>query len=289
MAHMSKVRLGGYGLPVGSDDPVAFARAHRDFGYSAAYVPATLTADDSAALAAFAKAFADADVLLAEIGIWRSLVPRDAAQRKANLAYAADKLAVADALGAGCAVTYIGSLDETAHARPVAANFTDEAFDAAVETARYLIDLVKPTRTKFALEMMQNSLPDSIESYVRLIKAIDRPAFAAHLDPVNIIMTPRSYWDNAALIRACFDALGDHIVSCHAKDIRLSDDAAVHLDEVQIGEGVLDYGTYLTQLARLSRDVPLMLEHLPDDAYPLARDRVFAAGDAAGVGFVHRD
>ena len=99
-------------------------------------------------------------------------------------------------------------------------------------TARGLIDAVKPKRAKFALEMMQYSLPDSVDSYVDLIRAVDRPAFAAHLDPVNLVMTPRQYWQNRALIRECFEKLGPLIVSCHAKDIVLHHQPALHFDEI---------------------------------------------------------
>ncbi len=282
------IRLGGHGLPVGGEDPAAFARAHRDFGYGAAYVPAALNAGDTAQLVAFEQAFAAEDVMLAEIGIWRNLVTPDDVVRKANLDYAADKLAVADAVGANCAVSYIGSYSAGTDYAPAAANMGQEAFDAAVETVRYLLDTVKPKRAKFALEMMQYSLPDSVDSYVELIRAVDRPMFGAHFDPVNLIMTPRVYWNNGALIRECFEKLGQYVCSCHAKDITLHHQAALHLDEVQIGEGVLDYREYLIQLDRLDRDVPLLTEHLKGDEYAVARARIFAVGDEIGVGFVGR-
>lgn len=281
------IRLGGHGLPVGSEDPYAFARAHRAFGYGAAYVPEVTLADRDR-LTAIEQAFAAENIVLAEIGIWRNLVSPDEAVRKANLAYAVERLAIADAVGAGCAVSYIGSFKAGTDYAPAAENMGREAFDTCVETVRYLLDTVKPTRAKFALEMMQYSLPDSVESYVELIRAIDRPMFGAHFDPVNIIMTPRVYFDNGALIRECFDKLGPWVVSCHAKDIKLHHQAALHLDEVQIGDGVLDYRTYLSQLNRLPREVPLMLEHLEGEEYAVARDRVFAVGDAIGVDFAVR-
>lgn len=281
------IRLGGHGLPIGSDDPYAFARAHREFGYGAAYVP-EVRLDDRDRLMAIEQAFSAANVVLAEIGIWRNLVSPDEAVRKANLAYAVERLAIADAVGAGCAVSYIGSFRAGTDYAPAAENMGPEAFDACVETVRYLLDTVKPTRAKFALEMMQYSLPDSVDSYVELINAIDRPMFGAHFDPVNIIMTPRVYFDNGALIRECFDKLGQWVVSCHAKDIKLHHQAALHLDEVQIGEGVLDYRTYLGELNRLPREVPLMLEHLKGEEYAVARDRIFAVGDAISVDFAVR-
>ncbi len=281
------IRLGGHGLPVGSEDPFAFARAHRAFGYGAAYVPEVRIGDRDR-LVAIEQAFAETNVVLAEIGIWRNLVTPDEPVRKANLAYAVERLAVADAVGAGCAVSYIGSFAPDTDYAPAQQNMAPEAFDAAVETVRYLLDTVKPTRAKFALEMMQYSLPDSVDSYLELIAAIDRPMFGAHFDPVNLVMTPRVYFDNARLIRDCFERLGAHVVSCHAKDIKLHHQAALHLDEVPIGEGVLDYREYLRLLDRMPREVPLMLEHLEGPAYAVARDRIFAVGDEIGVAFAVR-
>lgn len=279
-----KIRLGGHGLPVDSADPFAFARAHRAFGYGAAYVP-EVTLADGRRLADIEAAFAAEDVVLAEIGIWRNLIAPEPDRRKRHLAYAIERLAIADEVGALCAVSYIGSFAPQTDYAPDARNFGVEAFDAAVETARHIIDAVRPRRARFALEMMQYSLPDSVDGYVALLKAVDRTAFAAHIDPVNLIMTPRVYFDNGALIRECFDKLGPHIVSCHAKDIVLHKRAALHFDEVPIGEGMLDYATYLGELARLPREVPLMLEHLEAAQYAAGRDAIHAVGRAAGIGF----
>jgi sugar phosphate isomerase/epimerase len=284
---MTGIRLGGHGLSVGSDDPFAFARAHRAFGYSAAYVPVSLIGADTQTLAAWEKAFTEQDVTLAEVGIWRNLIDPDPVKRKAELEYAAQCLALADAVGARCAVSFIGSFAPGTRHGLDARNLGPQALEAAVETVRYLIDAVKPKRAKLALEMMQATIPDSADSYLELIRAVDRSEFAAHLDPVNLVMTPRTYFNTGDLIRECFQKLGPWIISCHAKDITLHETAALHLDEVQIGEGRLDYATYLTELSKLD-GVPLMLEHLKPEEYALGRDRIFSAGDAAGIAFTHR-
>ncbi|MGB3336327.1 MAG: sugar phosphate isomerase/epimerase [Devosia sp.] len=279
------IRLGGHGLPVGAEDPYAFAGAHRAFGYRAAYCP-PVEIGDTDRLRAIEAAFGQQDVLLAEIGIWRNLTAIEDDVRAANIEHACNCLAIADAVGAGCAVSYIGSFASHTDYAPHPDNLGPRAFDAAVETVRIIIDRVKPRRAKLALEMMQYALPDSVDSYVELISAVDRPAFAAHLDPVNLIMTPRVYFNNGALIRECFDKLGPHIVSCHAKDITLHHQAALHLDEVMIGDGMLDYPTYLRCLAALPADVPLMLEHLDGPGYATARDRLFAIGRSNGTPFM---
>jgi sugar phosphate isomerase/epimerase len=113
--------------------------------------------------------------------------------------------------------------------------------------------------------------PDSADSYLELIRAIDRERFAVHLDVVNLICSPQPYFGNAALIRECVAKLGPLIKSCHAKDIALADRLTVHLDEVRPGLGGLDYPMLLGELNALDPDLPLMLEHLPnEDAYDQA-------------------
>jgi sugar phosphate isomerase/epimerase len=282
------IRLGGHGLPVNSDDVFAFARAHVSFGYGAAYCP-PVAIGDAARLTDIEKAFTTEGVTIAEIGIWRNLITPDDTVRRAHLEFAAEKLAVADAVGALCAVSYIGSYLAGSDYAPARENLGSEAFDACVETVRHLVDTVKPTRAKFALEMMQYSLPDSVDNYRDLIAAVDRPQFAAHLDPVNLVLTPRQYWNSGALISECFEKLGPWIVSCHAKDIVLHHQAALHFDEIIPGKGELDYRAYLTELDRLDRNVPLMLEHLSDADYAVARDHIFSVGDQVGVAFACRN
>jgi sugar phosphate isomerase/epimerase len=279
---MAAIRLGGHGLPAGPEDPEAFARAHVAFGYRAAYCP-VLDLNDASGLAAFERAFAAAGVTLAELGIWRNLIAVEPEVRAANIDYACDCLAIADAVGARCAVSYVGSFAPATDYAPDARNMGAECFEAAVETVRTILDRVRPRRTKLALEMMQYSLPDSVDCYLEMIRAVDRPGFAVHVDPVNLVMTPRVYFDSGLLIRDIFTRLGPWIVSCHAKDILLHHRAALHFDEVMIGDGGLDYGAFLACVART--EAPLMLEHLEGAEYAVARDRLFTLGPEAGVAF----
>ena len=143
-----------------------------------------------------------------------------------------------------------------------------------VETTRGIIDAVQPTRTFFALETMPWAYPDSADSYLRLLKAIDRKRFAVHLDPVNLVCSPQRYFSNGKLIRECFTKLGPYIKSCHAKDIILSDKLTTHLDEIRPGLGGLDYTVFLHEVSK-HKDLPLMLEHLSGaQEYKLAAEHV---------------
>jgi sugar phosphate isomerase/epimerase len=278
------IRLGGP-IFLKSDDPVALAREHRRLGYSAAYVPA-VTANDAPRLKAIREAFAAENVVIAEVGAWRNLLDPDAAKRAANLAYVTERLAIAEAVAARCCVDIAGSFNPTVWYGPDARNLSDEFFTLTVENCRTIIDAVKPTQTTFSIEMMGWNLPDGPDEYLRLIKAVDRKAFAVHMDPCNGINSPRRFYRNADFIRECFAKLGKWIVSCHAKDLAFIPEMNVHFKEVVPGTGQIDYATYLLELAKLAVDAPLMLEHLQTaEEYDAGRTYIQSVGAKVGVTF----
>ena len=136
----------------------------------------------------------------------------------------------------------------------------------------------------YTLETMPWMYPDSPQSYLELMEVIDRKNVAVHLDPVNLINCPARYFGNAEFLRECFALLGSQIVGVHAKDILLRDNLTVHLDEVRPGLGSLDYGVFLTEMAKLPSDTPFMLEHLPnEDEYAQAAASVRSVATALGI------
>jgi sugar phosphate isomerase/epimerase len=278
------IRLGGPSFTK-TEDPEELAWAHRQLGYRAAYCP-KVPLSDTARIRALADAFAKHDVVIAEVGRWVNLLDADAEKRRKNLETVTEGLALADAIGARCCVDIAGSFNATSWFGPHPDNLSLKFFDAAVENARKIIDAVKPKRAKFCYEMMGWSLPDSPDSYRKLIKAVNRKAFAVHLDPCNLVNSPERFYRNTDLLNECFDKLGRWIVSCHAKDLTWDVEMSVHFREVGPGKGALDYTTYLRRLAPLPQQPPLMLEHLPNaDEYTAARQFVMETGRKAGLSF----
>ncbi len=259
-----KVRLGG---PIfkKSDDPAELAREHRRLGYSAAYCP-EVSLRDTAKIKAIADAYAAENVIIAEVGAWKNIQDPDPALRKANLQYVTDRLALAEAVGARCCVDITGSYNAKVWYGPHPGNLSQQFFDESVENARKIIDAVKPQRAKFAFEMMGWNLPDSADAYLKLLKAIDRKPFAVHVDVCNVINNPQRFYDNAAVTKEIFQKLGKWIVSCHAKDLEWQPEMNVHFVEVIPGRGSIDYKAYLTAVANLPQETPLMLEHLKSAA-----------------------
>lgn len=276
------VRLGG---PIFTDssDPGQLARAHRMLGYRAAFCPKA-DVKDTVAVRAIADAFGKQGIVIAEVGRWVNLLDADAAKRRANLAIVTEGLALAEAVGALCCVDIAGSFNPDVWFGPHPDNLSERFFEAAVENARTIIDAVRPTRAKFCYEMMGWSIPDSPASFLRLLKAVDRPAFGVHLDPCNLVNSPTRFYRNTDLLNECFDTLGPWIMSCHAKDLTWNVEMNVHFREVRPGAGSLDYTTYLRRLAALPQQPPLMLEHLPNaEEYTLGRQYLLDLGRTIGV------
>lgn len=275
------MRLGG---PVFGDTstPQAWIAALRAAGYTAATCPLDNGAD-AATIRAYAEAATEADIVIAEVGAWSNPLSPDEAERAAAISHCKKQLALADAIGARCCVNIAGSRGAQRDG-PHPDNLTDATFDLIVETVRSIIDAVRPDRACYALETMPWMYPDSPDSYLRLLDAIDRPQLAAHLDPVNMISSPQRFFGSADFLRECFTKLGPLIKTCHGKDIALGGRLTVHLDEVRPGLGGLDYHTFLTELNKLPADTPLLLEHLgSEEEYALAARHIRAMAAELGI------
>lgn len=232
----------------------------QEMAYTAVYFPVDHTAPESL-IDQFQTLCAQENLVIAEVGAWSNPMSRDPAIAQASLTTCIEQLKLADRIGAACCVNISGSLSDRWDG-PHPDQLSQAAFDQIVRVVQRIIDEAAPRQTDFTLELMPWMLPDSPETYLELLQAIDRPRFAVHLDPVNIMSSPRACLDTAAVLNHCFDQLGPYIRSCHAKDVRLESQLTTHINEVIPGQGSLDYRVYLQRLDQLGRPVPLMMEHL---------------------------
>lgn len=232
-------------------------------GYTAVYFPVDYQSEQKV-IDGYLRAAQERGLVIAETGAWGNPLDPDPKRREEAIAKVIGQLELADYVAARCCVNISGSCAEQWDA-PHRDNLTERTLDRIVQTTRKILDTARPKHTFFTLEPMPWAYPDSADSYLRLIDAIDHPAFGVHFDPVNVISSPRRYFENTALLDEWFDKLGPKIRSCHAKDILLSEKLTVHLDECRPGMGVLDYKTYLRRLSQLDDNVCLMLEHMTQE------------------------
>lgn len=253
------VRLGAP-LPKTFDSPEGWIELLRARGFRTAYWPDA--SDDT--VAAYADAAAAAGISIAEVGAWSNPLSPDEAARASALERCKTRLDLADRVDARCCVNIAGSHSQIWDG-PHPDNLSRDTFALIVDSVRDILDTVQPQRTYYTLEPMPWALPDSPDSYLELLAAIDRPRFGVHLDPVNMINSPAKYYDNAGLLRECFDKLGPHIRSVHAKDLTITEELTLHMPEVRPGLGGLDYRVFLTEMQRIDPDTPFLVEHLSSD------------------------
>lgn len=223
-------------------------------------------------------------VKIAELGIWKNLFDPDPAAAAQNLDYAKRQLALAEEVNIPCAVNISGSVSPIWDgAAP--GNYAPETYDRIVDSIREILDDVRPTRAFYTLEPMSWMIPDGPDVYLQLIRDVDRPQFAAHMDFINMINCPRRYLAPEAFIEECFQKLGPHIKSTHIKDTRMDPHRLTTLiQECSPGEGTLDYARVLAILNKyLAADAPVLLEHMQTfEEYRVSYD--YVAGKAAQAG-----
>lgn len=263
-------------------DAGQWVNAVRRRGYRAAYSPLK-GGESDAEIDRYARAAEKADIVIAEVGVWRvNCISLDQTERAEALRRCAEGLAQADRLGARCCVSLSGSRAER-WSGPHRDNLTEDVFALIVDNVRAIIDRVKPSRTSFTLEAMPWCYPCDVDSYERLLEAVDRAAFAVHYDPVNLVYSPDRYYRSGDYMREFVRRLGGKIRSCHCKDVELMDAYILRLDERPPGRGFLDYAALLKALEPLDADLPVMMEHLESDEQYDAGAK-FLREKAAGLG-----
>ena len=240
--------------------PEEWADLHKEAGLGAVVFPLNWKAN-TADIDRYAEAAKSRGLVISEVGAWCNPMDPDPAKRRENRLHCLRQLELAEYVGAVCCVNISGAIGEVWDGC-YAENFTEETRCEIVSYVRDLIDTVKPVRAKYALEPMPNMLPDSPEEYRKLLEEIDRPDFGVHVDIVNMLSSPRTFFGNRQLIRDTFAILGDRVCSCHLKDAVLEQRLTVSIRETECGTGGLDIGCYIREAERVNPEMPMIIEHL---------------------------
>jgi sugar phosphate isomerase/epimerase len=259
------MRLGGTSLyrPANLAELDAVTDALDVYGLSTVVAPERLDAMPDDEAIAYGERAAALDVVVGEAHYLMNLMTADEDARAQRIADLRTVLRKADLMGCRGVIAFAGtSHSSDSISAPHADNFTGGYSARFREVVLRVLDGLDLTVTKLALEANSNTfyyLPQDIAAF---IGAVDHPSFSVHLDQMNMV-DQFSYYDTTTLINTTFELLGEHIVGAHLKDIDLDwSRNFLHLDEVLIGDGVLDVTTLLGHLAALDRDLPCFCEHL---------------------------
>lgn len=202
------------------------------------------------------------NILIAEVGVWKSPLSNNPKDREEAMRHAKKQLELADMMGVRCCVNITGAR-EGRWDGAYASNYSKETYQQMVASIREIIDDVRPTCAKYTIEPMPWMLPDGPDEYLRLIEDVDREQFAVHMDFINMINQPRRYLFALDFIEECLIKLGPFTVSCHIKDIKMSEQFTVKLEETAPGQGDLDFAKVLPLLHKhLDPAMPVLLEHM---------------------------
>lgn len=235
----------------------------KENGFKAAYCP-YIDLKNTSLIRQAKEAFQKEGILLGELGYWENMMDTNPDDRERKRQGVMDALALADELGAYCAITCVGTFANGSHRQHRAESFSERAFDEIVNLAQQVIDTVQPKTAKFCYEIYQFNVLDNIDDMERAVKAVNRKEFASHMDLVNLVNSPRNFFKNLELCRDFTERLGDSLISCHVKDVWMNTDVNddVAFKEVMCGRGGIDLAGSMKVLSELDKTVPYMMEHL---------------------------
>ncbi len=262
------MRIGG-GIEKPYSNPQEWLALVKDLGYTCVLSPVDYRASGET-IDDYLEVIRANDLIIGEVGAWVNTLDLDDGKRKQNIDYCINQLALADRLGANCCVNVAGARTEVWDGF-CSDNYTDDYYGLVIDTTRAIIDAVKPRRTFFTLEPMPWMTPTSPDEYLQLLKDVDRPGFAVHLDFVNMLNTPERFVKRNEFVRDCFKKLAPYIKSVHIKDVKMSLDLPCNISECMPGTGEMDFSVVVGCCEQLGKDTTAFVEHLPDyDSYKQA-------------------
>lgn len=244
--------------------PEEWAAKHVSLGLESVVFPVDCNAAKTT-ITAYKEAADKAGLTIAEVGVWRNTLAADPEERRIWIDYAVKQLQMADRIGAKCCVNVAGTPYGPRWDGGYRNNFSEECWNMTVAMIQEIIDTADPKNTKFSIESMPWMIPSSPDEYLRLMYAVDRPQFGAHLDVVNMITSPERYFFNDRFLEECFSKLKGRICSCHLKDIKLKEEYTFQLQECACGSGNLNIERYAELAEGENPALPMIIEHLTTD------------------------
>ena len=281
------MRLGGYYSARSIEELEPLCERLDAQGLSA--IPAPLNLDEEAC-GRFGEKAEALGLVVGEAGMWENLMTGDAEVRARRIAEVRGMLRKAEIMGCRCVVSLVGSRDPSdAPLAPLAYMYTEECKREFRDIVLRILDGLDLSRTRYVIEPWHNTFFYQPEEIRAFINRVDHPAFGLHLDQMNMV-DQAHFYHTTELINRTFDLLADVVASVHLKDLRCD---YRHLflkwDEVDIGDGVMDYATYLKRLSELPPDTPCFCEHLPEERdYVRNFSRLHELAAKAGVRFLRR-
>ena len=215
-------------------------------------------------------------------GYWQRLVALDENERREAVKTVQAALRLAGWLGARGIDTGPGSMNVDGPWFPHPANWTTQARQQLVKSLKELKSTAEDTGVFLSLEAHQLVTLETPEITKEVLDGVGSPWVRCDYDSANWI-TLKEVFDTGAAVNHHFNVLGEHIVSCHAKDIWVENRLAVHLQDGCPGKGNMDFNTLFRRMEALSPDYPVIVEGAGTDDLPAVSELFHTIARELGI------
>ena len=264
------------------------------YGLSTINAPARIGEMSAEECAEFGEKARGLGLTIGEVGYWENLMTSDDKAREHHSASVRRWLIKAEKMRCGSVITLVGGNHPSG--RPTLPHPNDPyMFSAAAKSAfrdivLRILDGLELLHTHYIVEPWHNTFFYQPESIREFVESVDHPGFGVHLDQMNMV-TQASYYATTDLINRTFDLLADYAFSVHLKDILMTRGPGdfYSMKEVRIGEGSMDYHTFIKRLSALPPDTPCYCEHLDSEGdYAINFARLHHIARDVGCSFMRR-
>jgi len=222
------------------------------------------------------------DVIFYNLHTWVNVIHPDMAKRAECQKHVCEAIEEADRLGMEFILTHTGGNSSTNNKDiPHPDNWTKETWQKSVAALKQILRDTSGSKVKLAIEAVNSCNNNNPQSHARLREDVGDPRVGVCLDPVNMLH-PGVVYRTTELVNLCFDLLGENILYAHAKDIEWTS-MLPSFKGVVLGQGTMDYETYLVRLSRMKSTRVLYIEHLPDELYEPSRKYIVETAARLGV------
>jgi sugar phosphate isomerase/epimerase len=180
-----------------------------------------------------------------------------------------------------------GSMNPGGHWWPHPENHSTATINRLVDSLQQISRIAEDAGVVIVVEGHTVSPLNTAAIVAEVINRVASPALKFNCDPVNFVSTVQEVYHSRRVLDDIFDTLGELNWAVHAKDMAVEDRHVVHISEVVMGRGHMDLAYLLQRFEKARPEGYVIVEHLPDDLIPEARDALLAA--AAKVGIVWQD
>lgn len=213
-------------------------------------------------LVAYGETACALGLLIGESHSRQNLLTLDDELQMRRIAELKEGMRKAELMGSHSVCILVGTGGEEDHlAAPHAFNYTEDAKARFRDAILRVMDGLTVEHTKLLIEPWPNTFFYQPEEIRAFLDSIGDLRVGLHLDLMNMV-DQYHYYRTTELINETFDLLAPYIHAIHCKDLRWDwQYMYMKFDEVPVGEGVIDYRTYLRRISELGREIPCFVEH----------------------------